>query len=308
MRPFCLPACCAFERSVPPTELSMSSVDPRPREVARFFLSVAVLLAIAPCATAQQTPTSPPAAAAAATKAQATPQQLETVRVQGNYDNAVGTSDAASAGTVTAKLIENRPTLRPGEVLEFVPGVIVTQHCGDGKANQYFLRGFNLDHGTDFATFVDGMPVNMPTHAHGQGYTDLNFLIPELVDRHRLPQGPVLRRRGRLLVGGRRRASTSSTGCRAASRHATLGQDRLPARAARRLELASATGKLLYALEAAHNDGPWDVPGEACTHATACCATRCGDDAQRLRRSPPWPTRPAGTRPTRSRCAPSTAA
>ena len=85
--------------------------------------------------------------------------------------------------------------MRPGEVLEFVPGVIVTQHSGDGKANQYFLRGFNLDHGTDFATFVDGMPVNMPTHGHGQGYTDLNFLIPELVAAHRLPQGPVLRQR-----------------------------------------------------------------------------------------------------------------
>ena len=107
--------------------------------------------------------------------------ELETVVVHGNYENAVGTSDAASQGTVTAKLIENRPTSRPAEVLEFVPGVIVTQHSGEGKANQYFLRGFNLDHGTDFATFVDGMPINMPTHAHGQGYTDLNFLIPELV-------------------------------------------------------------------------------------------------------------------------------
>ena len=69
-----------------------------------------------------------------------------------------------------------------GEVLEFVPGVIVTQHSGDGKANQYFLRGFNLDHGTDFAITVDGMPVNMRTHAHGQGYSDLNWLIPELVE------------------------------------------------------------------------------------------------------------------------------
>jgi hypothetical protein len=60
---------------------------------------------------------------------------------------------------------------------------VVTQHSGDGKANQYFLRGFNLDHGTDFATYIDGVPVNMPTHAHGQGYSDLNFLIPELVER-----------------------------------------------------------------------------------------------------------------------------
>src|SRR5205807_6861704 len=110
------------------------------------------------------------------------PVQLKAVNVQGNYNNAVGTSDAASQGSVTAKLIESRPTLRPAEVLEFVPGVIVTQHSGDGKANQYFLRGFNLDHGTDFATWVDGMPANMVSHAHGQGYSDLNWLLPELVD------------------------------------------------------------------------------------------------------------------------------
>ena len=71
-----------------------------------------------------------------------------------------------------------------------MPGVIVTQHSGDGKANQYFLRGFNLDHGTDFATSVNGMPVNMPTHGHGQGYTDLNFLLPELVQRIEYRKGP----------------------------------------------------------------------------------------------------------------------
>ena len=94
-------------------------------------------------------------------------EQLAPVEVIGNYLNAIGTSDAASQGTVTYKLIENRPTLRPAEVLEFVPGVIVTQHSGDGKANQYFLRGFNLDHGTDLAIWLDGMPVNMRSHAHG---------------------------------------------------------------------------------------------------------------------------------------------
>jgi hypothetical protein len=90
---------------------------------------------------------------------------------------------AASAGTATQEELANRALLRPGEVLEAVPGLVVTQHSGDGKANQYFLRGFNLDHGTDFATWVDGVPVNLPTHAHGQGYSDLNFLIPELVER-----------------------------------------------------------------------------------------------------------------------------
>ncbi len=101
-------------------------------------------------------------------------QKLDKVEVTGHYENAVGTSDAASAGYITPQLIDDRPLLRPGEVLEYVPGMIVTQHSGAGKANQYFLRGFNLDHGTDFATYVAGMPVNMRTHAHGQGYTDLS--------------------------------------------------------------------------------------------------------------------------------------
>ena len=101
------------------------------------------------------------ACAGAAARAQGT--HLEPVTVQGNYENEIGTSNAASEGVVTSKLIEARPTLRPAEVLEFVPGVIVTQHSGDGKANQYFLRGFNLDHGTDFATWVDGMPANIST-------------------------------------------------------------------------------------------------------------------------------------------------
>ena len=85
--------------------------------------------------------------------------------ITGHYDNAVGSSDAASQGVINAELLKSRPALRPGEVLEFVPGVIVTQHSGDGKANQYFLRGFNLDHGTDFATRFSGMPVNLRTHA-----------------------------------------------------------------------------------------------------------------------------------------------
>jgi outer membrane cobalamin receptor len=112
------------------------------------------------------------------------------VEVVGTYETGVGTSDSASEGKITARRIETRPALRPGEVLEYIPGVIITQHSGDGKANQYFLRGFNLDHGTDFAIDVAGMPVNMPTHAHGQGYADLNFVIPELVSGIDYRKGP----------------------------------------------------------------------------------------------------------------------
>ena len=130
--------------------------------------------------------------------------QLDPVEVKGHYDNSVGSSDAASGGIITPQLIEDRPLLRPGNLLEYVPGMVVTQHSGAGKANQYFLRGFNLDHGTDFSTWVAGMPVNLRTHGHGQGYTDLNFIIPELISRRRLLEGPVLREHRRLQLCGRR--------------------------------------------------------------------------------------------------------
>lgn len=112
----------------------------------------------------------------------AAPVELSPLTVVGRIDNLIGTAGSASEGHVGAEDLRQRPLLREGELLETVPGVIVTQHSGDGKANQYFVRGFNLDHGTDFRTEVEGMPVNSPTHAHGQGYTDINFLIPELVD------------------------------------------------------------------------------------------------------------------------------
>jgi len=184
--------------------------------------------------------------------------QLERVEVLGNYNNAVGTSDAASQGQVTSRLIENRPTLRPAEVLEFVPGVIVTQHSGDGKANQYFLRGFNLDHGTDFATFVDGMPVNMPTHAHGQGYSDLNFVIPELIDRISYKKGPYYADEGDFASAGAAHLDLVDRLPRGVG-VATLGQNGY-----RRGLLANSSdvgpGALTYAVEVAHNDGPWDNP------------------------------------------------
>ena len=107
--------------------------------------------------------------------------QLDQLVVYGRENDLIGEADSPAQGLVGAGELAARPFLRRGELLEVVPGLIITQHSGDGKANQYFLRGFNLDHGTDFATTVDGMPVNLPSNAHGQGYSDLNFLIPELV-------------------------------------------------------------------------------------------------------------------------------
>ena len=183
---------------------------------------------------------------------------LDAVTIEGHYDNAVGTSDAASQGRVTARLIENRPTLRPAEVLEFVPGVIVTQHSGGGKANQYFLRGFNLDHGTDFATYIDGMPANMPTHAHGHGYTDLNWLIPELVGRIDYRKGPYYAEEGDF-------ASAGSARLRLVDRldygtaEVTIGQDG-HRRGLLMNSHALGAGTLLYALETSRSDGPWDNP------------------------------------------------
>ncbi|MES2263687.1 MAG: TonB-dependent receptor [Pseudomonadota bacterium] len=183
---------------------------------------------------------------------------IATVRVIGHYDNAVGTSDAASQGTITADLIANRPALRTGELLEFVPGMIVTQHSGDGKANQYFLRGFNLDHGTDFATFVDGVPVNMRTHAHGQGYSDLNFLIPELVQRIDYKKGTYFADEGDFASAG---AAHMRVADRLANGVANLS---IGSNGYRRGVLAdsfkAAGGTLLYGLEVNRNDGPWDTP------------------------------------------------
>ncbi len=181
-----------------------------------------------------------------------------TVHVVGHYQNAVGSSDASSEGTITAKLIANRPALRPGEILEFVPGMIVTQHSGDGKAAQYFLRGFNLDHGTDFATFVDGMPVNMRTHAHGQGYTDLNFLIPELVGKIHYRKGPYYADEGDFASAGAAHLGLADK-LNEGIASLTVGGEAY--RRGLLADTASALGgKLLYALELGHNDGPWLVP------------------------------------------------
>jgi hypothetical protein len=183
---------------------------------------------------------------------------IPAVAVVGHYDNAVGTSDAASQGTVTASLIVNRPAMRTGELLEFVPGMIVTQHSGDGKANQYFLRGFNLDHGTDFGTYVDGMPVNMRSHAHGHGYADLNFLIPELVQRIDYLKGPYFASEGDFSSAGAAHIRLAD------SLPAGIASMTLGGNGYRRAVLAdsikAAGGTLLYGLELDRNDGPWQTP------------------------------------------------
>ncbi|GGI91386.1 TonB-dependent receptor [Shewanella gelidii] len=117
------------------------------------------------------------------------PTEIETIVVDGRSINLLGQATSASEGVVGQQELILRPLLRTGEILEMVPGMVATQHSGTGKANQYFLRGFNLDHGTDFSTHIDGMPINMRTHGHGQGYTDLNFIIPETISKMTYKKG-----------------------------------------------------------------------------------------------------------------------
>ena len=168
-----------------------------------------------------------------------------------------GLPSSASEGRVGQAQLETRPFLRPGEVLEVVPGVIVTQHSGTGKANQYFLRGFNLDHGTDFSSFVDGVPVNFPTHAHGQGYMDLNWVIPELIDYVTFRKGPYYADVGDFSSAGTAAFHLVKTLPEGLAK-VGIGQDDyyrvLVAQTPRRL----APGILLYAFEANFYNGPWD--------------------------------------------------
>jgi len=121
---------------------------------------------------------------------------IEELVVFGRAEEQIGRAIAASEGLVGYDDLNLQPRYRVGELVETVPGMVATQHSGTGKANQYFLRGFNLDHGTDFSTTIDGVPANFRSHGHGQGYLDLNFLIPELVETNRYRKGPYHARLG----------------------------------------------------------------------------------------------------------------
>jgi len=183
---------------------------------------------------------------------------LEEVVVTGQLDQLRGTVQSASQGMVGDDQLQTRPLQRTGELLEVVPGLVVTQHSGSGKANQYFLRGFNLDHGTDLATSVDGMPVNMPTHGHGQGYTDINFVVPELVQTIEYRKGTYYAETGNFSAAGavdmRYRRELD----------APLAQVEMGQNGYRRGLVAISpdlgAGKLLLGIDYMTNDGPWQVP------------------------------------------------
>ncbi len=108
---------------------------------------------------------------------------------------------AASSKYISQVDFENRPKNSAQDMLRLVPGLFIAQHAGGGKAEQIFIRGFDCDHGTDVATYVDGIPVNMPSHGHGQGYEDLHFLIPETVEGMDIFKGPYSTKYGNFATG-----------------------------------------------------------------------------------------------------------
>jgi hypothetical protein len=181
-----------------------------------------------------------------------------TLNVQGREDDLIGIAESGTQGTVGATEIQDRPILRSGEVLETVPGLIVTQHAGGGKANQYYFRGFNLDHGTDFAIFLDDMPLNLPSHAHGEGYSDMNTVIPEFVKRVNFEKGPYYADVGNFGSAGSAHVEFFKTLPQNFSKveGGMYTYGRVVFGASQKL----GSGSLLYGGEAYYNDGPWTHP------------------------------------------------
>ena len=220
------------------------------RSISLFKLSPGALAALALSSLAQTAP-EPVVAQAGA---------LAPVTVTGSRNSQLGIAESANSGVITQKQLEARTVYRPGEVLEATPGLIVSQHSGEGKANQFYLRGFNLDHGTDLRTTIDGMLVNQRSHAHGQGWTDLNFLIPELTQRLDYRKGPYYAAEGDFASAG----AVSVVYANKLDRGiASLG---LGQKGYRRVLLADSPklgdGNLLYALDVYRNDGPFVQPDD----------------------------------------------
>lgn len=179
---------------------------------------------------------------------------MEQIIIKGRQTDLLGQASSASEGVIGNAEISDRPLLRPGEVLEFIPGMVVTQHSGSGKANQYFLRGFNLDHGTDFSTAIDGMPLNMRSHGHGQGYTDLSFIMPELISQIEYQKGAYHANDGDFSAAGSARFSLQNRTTDEVK--LTIGQNnyqRLMAKGSS----SHGSGDLLLAGEVQQYDGPW---------------------------------------------------
>ena len=179
------------------------------------------------------------------------------IRVWGRSQQLLGTADSASQGVVGYDDFSTRPLARVAELVEVIPGMIATQHSGPGKANQYFLRGFNLDHGSDFSTYFDGMPVNWRTHAHAQGYMDLNFIIPELIQRLDFQKGPYFPNTGDFSLAGSNRMVTYDT-LEEGFSELTLGS-RNETRLLTANSFEVGDGDFLYAIEHQQTNGFFDL-------------------------------------------------
>ena len=162
--------------------------------------------------------------------------------------------------TVSGQDLNNRPVTRPGEILEAAPGLAVVMHADGGKANQYYLRGYNLDHGTDLAIFVDDMPINLPSNVHGQGYADLNWLMPQTVNGLDIRKGPYFADVGDFATAGSlfinlrdsvdKNIVEATTGSFGYEQLFTMGSTELGG------------GSLLYAGEVNTYNGPWTTPDD----------------------------------------------
>lgn len=184
-------------------------------------------------------------------------EQIDEIIVWGRSLQLLGNADSASKGVVGYSDFSTRPLARVAELVEVVPGMIATQHSGPGKANQYFLRGFNLDHGSDFSTYFDGMPVNFRTHAHAQGYMDLNFIIPEIIERVDFQKGPYFADTGDFSLAGSNSMKTYDVLTENFTELTVGSEHELRLVTANSFQLDS--GSLLAAFEHHRSDGHFDL-------------------------------------------------
>ena len=189
------------------------------------------------------------------------PVVMEEIIVWGRAESQKGEALSSSSGLVGYADFSTRPLQRVGELVEVVPGMVATQHSGEGKANQYYLRGMNLDHGTDFSAYFEGMPVNLRSHAHGQGYLDLNFLIPEVISTVRYSKGPYTPDRGDFSTAGTTSIAIYDE-LDAPFVEITAGTDDYERVLSQRVPGASGETSVLAAVESHSNDGPWELPAE----------------------------------------------
>ncbi|SFE82911.1 TonB-dependent receptor [Nitrosomonas sp. Nm166] len=180
---------------------------------------------------------------------------LREVTVRANAKELIGSANSANEGTVLKQQLDLRTVYRPGELLESVPGLIVTQHSGEGKANQYFLRGFNLDHGTDLRITVDGMLVNQRSHGHGQGWADTNFIIPELAGNMQYLKGPYYADQGDFSSAGAVSMNYVDKLPKGIASYGLGQQGFMRGLVAKSHAVGS--GNVLYAMELFTKDGPW---------------------------------------------------